>query len=205
MSQSDVPVVSAATLEVVPLGGLGEFGMNMMAISWEDTTILVDAGVMFPETGSAWRGPVVLIWRSRSATREVKALVLTHGHEDHIGRRPYVGQLSRSCLRHRHDAGVDPAQLEEHGIEARAAQTVQPRDTITVGPLTIGSSFHAQHADCVAWHHLPGRHHRHTRFQDRPEPIAGEHFASRSLPPSRPGVLAPFADSTNVARRASPT
>jgi ribonuclease J len=40
--------VSPATLEVVPLGGLGEFGMNMMAVSWEDTTILIDAGVMFP-------------------------------------------------------------------------------------------------------------------------------------------------------------
>ena len=49
MNQSAVPDVSPATLEVVPLGGLGEFGMNMMAVSWEDTTILIDAGVMFPD------------------------------------------------------------------------------------------------------------------------------------------------------------
>ena len=49
MNQSAVPVVSPATLEVVPLGGLGEFGMNMMAVSWEDTTIVIDAGVMFPD------------------------------------------------------------------------------------------------------------------------------------------------------------
>ena len=49
MNQSAVPVVSPSTLEVVALGGLGEFGMNMMAVSWEDTTILIDAGVMFPE------------------------------------------------------------------------------------------------------------------------------------------------------------
>ena len=49
MNQSAVPDVSPATLEVVPLGGLGEFGMNMMAVSWEDTTVLIDAGVMFPE------------------------------------------------------------------------------------------------------------------------------------------------------------
>jgi hypothetical protein len=41
--------VSPATLEVVPLGGLGEFGMNMMALTWEDATILIDAGVMFPD------------------------------------------------------------------------------------------------------------------------------------------------------------
>jgi ribonuclease J len=49
MSQSDASDVSPATLEIVPLGGLGEFGMNMMAVSWEDTTILIDAGVMFPD------------------------------------------------------------------------------------------------------------------------------------------------------------
>ena len=49
MIQSAVPDVSPSTLEVVPLGGLGEFGMNMMAVSWEDTTILIDAGVMFPD------------------------------------------------------------------------------------------------------------------------------------------------------------
>jgi mRNA degradation ribonuclease J1/J2 len=50
MDQSSAtPVVTPATLEVVPLGGLGEFGMNMMAVSWEDTTVLIDAGVMFPD------------------------------------------------------------------------------------------------------------------------------------------------------------
>ena len=49
MNQSDAPDVSPATLEIVALGGLGEFGMNMMAVSWEETTILVDAGVMFPD------------------------------------------------------------------------------------------------------------------------------------------------------------
>ena len=49
MIQSAVPDVSPSTLEVVALGGLGEFGMNMMAVSWEDTTILIDAGVMFPD------------------------------------------------------------------------------------------------------------------------------------------------------------
>ena len=49
MDQPAAPVVTPATLEVVPLGGLGEFGMNMMAVSWEDTTVLIDAGVMFPD------------------------------------------------------------------------------------------------------------------------------------------------------------
>jgi mRNA degradation ribonuclease J1/J2 len=48
-----MPEPSPATLQVVPLGGLGEFGMNMMAVSWQDTTIVLDAGVMFP-TRISW-------------------------------------------------------------------------------------------------------------------------------------------------------
>src|SRR4051794_14021015 len=86
MNQSDVPPVSPATLEVVPLGGLGEFGMNMMAVSWEDTTILIDAGVMFPDPDQLGVDLIIPDLALIEARRDqVKALVLTHGHEDHIG------------------------------------------------------------------------------------------------------------------------
>mgnify|MGYP003350254419 FL=1 len=94
MSQSTGPEVSPATLEVVPLGGLGEFGMNMMAVSWEETTILIDAGVMFPEPdqlGVDLIIPDLTYLESRRAN--IKALVLTHGHEDHIGAVPHVFPL----------------------------------------------------------------------------------------------------------------
>ena len=78
----------APALELIPLGGVGEFGMNMMLSPAGDTAILVDAGVMFPEPDSS-----ALIRSSRrpSAARlSIQALVLTHGHEDHIGAVPHV-------------------------------------------------------------------------------------------------------------------
>src|SRR5688500_10053125 len=91
MNQPVVPPVSPATLEVVPLGGLGEFGMNMMAISWEDTTLLVDAGVMFPDPDQLGVDLIIPDTTFLEARRsQIKGLVLTHGHEDHIGAVPYV-------------------------------------------------------------------------------------------------------------------
>src|SRR5438046_10618086 len=82
---------SPATLEVVPLGGVGEFGMNMMAVSWEDTTILIDAGVMFPDPDQLGVDLIIPdLTYVEARGDKVKALVLTHGHEDHIGGVPDV-------------------------------------------------------------------------------------------------------------------
>ena len=91
MDQPTVPVVSPATLEVVPLGGLGEFGMNMMAVSWEDTTVVIDAGVMFPDPDQLGVDLIIPdLTYLESRRSQIKALVLTHGHEDHIGAVPHV-------------------------------------------------------------------------------------------------------------------
>ena len=94
MNQSDAPDVSPATLEIVALGGLGEFGMNMMAVSWEETTILIDAGVMFPDPDQLGVDLIIPDLAYVEARRDrVKALMLTHGHEDHIGAVPHVMPL----------------------------------------------------------------------------------------------------------------
>src|SRR5687768_8847850 len=134
MNQSAVPDVSPATLEIVPLGGLGEFGMNMMAVSWEDTTILIDAGVMFPDPDQLGVDLIVPDLSYVEARRaHVKALVLTHGHEDHIGGVPYVmplfdGPVYGTAMTL---ALVEP-KLEEHGLidEKARLKTIQPKDTI---------------------------------------------------------------------------
>ena len=208
MNQSAVPDVSPATLEVVPLGGLGEFGMNMMALSWEDTTILIDAGVMFPEPdqlGVDLIIPDMTFVESRRSN--VKALILTHGHEDHIGAVPHVmpmfdGPVYGTAMTL---AFVQP-KLDEHEIDAGdRLKTVSPKDTVTVGPFSI-EFIRVTHSmpDCVALAiTTPAGTIVHTGdFKIDQTPIDGQHFdLHRFAELGSQGVLALFADSTNVDRK----
>ncbi len=83
------PIGDGPAIEVVPLGGLGEFGLNTMAITCGDTTIVVDAGAMFP--GPELPGVDLIVPDLTYLDgRQVDALILTHGHEDHIGGVPYL-------------------------------------------------------------------------------------------------------------------
>src|SRR5437588_3332369 len=77
-------------LEIVPLGGLGEFGMNMLARTWGETTIVVDAGVMFPDPELLGVDKIIPDLTYLQQKGGAAALVLTHGHEDHIGGVPHM-------------------------------------------------------------------------------------------------------------------
>ena len=208
MIQSAVPDVSPSTLEVVALGGLGEFGMNMMAVSWEDTTILIDAGVMFPEPDQLGVDLIIPdMTFVESRRNNVKALILTHGHEDHIGAVPHVmpmfdGPVYGTAMTL---AFVQP-KLDEHEIDAGdRLKTVSPRDTITVGPFSI-EFIRVTHSmpDCVALAiTTPAGTIVHTGdFKIDQTPIDGQHFdLHRFAELGSQGVLALFADSTNVDRK----
>src|SRR4029450_8102657 len=82
---------AAPPVDVIPLGGVGEFGMNMMLVACGDTALLVDAGAMFPEPELFGVDLVIPDVAALDAYRgRIAALVLTHGHEDHIGAAAYA-------------------------------------------------------------------------------------------------------------------
>jgi len=192
-------------LEIVALGGLGEFGMNMLAISWAETTIVVDAGVMFPDPELLGVDRIIpdLTYLQQ---RRAAALILTHGHEDHIGAVPHVlpvvdGPIYGTPLTL---ALVEP-KLEEHGIEGRQLVPVRPRERVAVGPFTV-EFIRVTHSmpDCAALAiHTPVGIVVHTGdFKIDQTPIDGEHFdIHRFAQLGSGGVLALFADSTNIDRR----
>jgi len=194
-------------LEVVPLGGLGEFGMNMLAVSWEGTTILIDAGVMFPEPellGVDRIIPDLTYLEQRPA--QVSALILTHGHEDHIGAVPHVLPLVRGPIYGTPlTLALLEAKLEEHGIDVRDRLTpVKAHDRAKIGDLSV-EFLHVTHSmpDCVALAiETPVGTIVHTGdYKIDQTPLDGEHFDfHRFAELGARGVLALFADSTNIER-----
>ena len=196
---------AAPPLEIIPLGGLGEFGMNMMVVACGETAILIDAGVMFPEPELLGVDLIIPDLRQLQQYR-ISALVLTHGHEDHIGAvahvLPYVhGPVYGTALTL---AFVEP-KLEDLGAARGQLVTVRPRDRVTVGAFTI-EFLRVTHSipDCVAVAiQTPHGVVIHTGdFKIDQTPLDGEHFDfHRFAELGSAGVLALLADSTNVDRK----
>ncbi len=207
MSVSARVDAGAPSVDVVPLGGLGEFGLNMMAISCGDTTVVIDAGSMFPEMdlpGVDLIVPDLAYLEERRG--QVKALVLTHGHEDHIGAVPYVLPLVDGPLYGPPLAlALVESKLEEHGVKPRSTVAVKPGVVITIGPFTL-EFIRVTHSipDCVAVViRTPQGVLLHTGdFKIDQTPLDGEAFdLHRFAQLGAEGVLALFCDSTNIDRR----
>jgi ribonuclease J len=192
-------------LQIVPLGGLGEFGMNMLALTCSGTTIVVDAGVMFPDPELLGVDRVIPDLSYLQQGARPAALVLTHGHEDHIGAVPHVaGLLDGPIYGTPLTLALVEPKLEEHGIDHQLI-TVRPRDRVTIGPFVV-EFIRVTHSmpDCVALAiHTPAGIVVHTGdFKIDQTPIDGGHFdVHRFAELGAQGVLALFADSTNIDRR----
>ncbi|HAL48218.1 MAG: ribonuclease J [SAR202 cluster bacterium] len=123
-------------LRVIPLGGLGEIGQNMMALEYGDDIVVIDAGVLFPEEdmpGIDFGIPDITFLRENED--RVRAILITHGHEDHIGALPYVlPELDVPVYASRLTHGLISVKLRERGLLKNAdLQVVEPLEPFTVG------------------------------------------------------------------------
>ena len=195
-------------LHVVPLGGLGEFGMNCMAIRWADDIIVVDAGLMFPEAELLGVDIVVPDIAYLTENREhVRAIVLTHGHEDHIGALPWIlSELNVPVYGTEFTLAYVEGKLEEHGLlDDAELNEIQAGEAFKIGPFTI-NPIQVTHSlvDCVALAiHTPLGVLIHTGdFKVDPTPTDNRLFDLHAFAEyGKQGVLALFQDSTNVERR----
>jgi ribonuclease J len=206
-SLEDVRGDTSPAVDVIPLGGLGEFGMNMLLVACGDTALVVDAGVMFPEPELFGVDLVIPDLSALEMYRgKIRALVLTHGHEDHIGGVPHMldrvdGPVYGSAFTL---ALVEP-KLEEHGVDARDRLTpVRPGDSVQVGPMRV-EFLRVTHSlpDALAVAiHTPAGVIVHTGdFKIDQTPLDGERFDLHRLGElGSAGVLALFSDSTNADR-----
>ena len=195
------------SLWAIPLGGLGEFGMNMMVLRFGDDIIVIDAGLMFPEQELLGVDIVIpdttYLKQNRS---KVRAIVLTHGHEDHIGAIPYIlGDLNVPIYGTQFTLALVRKKLEEHALlDAAVLNQVAPGEITEIGPFKI-EYLHVTHStiDCVALAiRTPIGIIIHTGdYKMDPTPVDGKPFDLHAFARyGQEGVLALFSDSTNVER-----
>lgn len=199
--------MSDKKLQVIPLGGLGEFGMNSMAIRYGDDIIVLDAGMMFPDAELLGVDIVTPDFSYLKDNKEkVRGLLLTHGHEDHIGGVPFLlADLNIPVYGTPFTLALVERRLEEHNMLAKAKlNEIQPGDRVKLGPFDI-EFIHVTHstASCVALAiTTPLGVIIHTGdFKVDPTPLDGRPFDLHKFAEyGQRGVLLLMSDSTNVDR-----
>ncbi|HWO40645.1 MAG TPA: ribonuclease J [Candidatus Eisenbacteria bacterium] len=194
-------------LRIIPLGGLGEFGLNMLVVEYGGAAIAVDCGVLFPGTELLGVDLVIpdVSYLLESKTK-LEAIILTHGHEDHIGGLPYVlKQLSAPVFGTKLTLGLLRNKLREHDLEdVVELHEITAGDPWTVAPFTI-EGIRVTHSlvDCLALAiETPLGTVIHTGdFKIDNTPMDGEMFDfQRFAAYGEKGVLLLLSDSTNVER-----
>ncbi|MBN2550955.1 MAG: ribonuclease J [Anaerolineales bacterium] len=194
-------------LRIVPLGGLGEVGKNMMVYEYGENILLVDAGLMFPENDMLGVDYIIPDFQYlRDKTQWVRGIVITHGHEDHTGAIQHVLELINAPIYATPlTRGLVENKLSRGGMLSKAQLvTVQAGDTVQIGPFSV-EFFHVCHSipDGVGLGiHTPAGlviHSGDYKFDHTPVDNWPTDYA-RLAELSEKGVLALLADSTNSDR-----
>ncbi|MCG8401825.1 MAG: ribonuclease J [Firmicutes bacterium] len=194
-------------ITLIPLGGLGEIGKNMMVVRYGENILVIDSGLMFPEEDLLGIDIVIPdITYLLEHRNIVRGIVLTHGHEDHIGALPYVlKQLEVPVYGTSLTLGILREKLRErHQADSARLNCVKPRDVIQIGPFKI-EFIRVSHSipDAVALAiETPVGLIVHTGdFKIDQTPVDGEVTDFHKLAQwGDRGVLALLSDSTNVER-----
>ena len=192
-------------LEIIPLGGIGEFGMNCMAVRYGDEILILDAGMGFPEETAYGVDVCIPDFDFLEEFRDyITAIVLTHGHEDHLGALPYILKKFNVPVYCSHfTAGLAESKLEEHELTGDTLlHRVEPRDVVDIGAFSV-EFIRVSHSlvDCFSLAiKTPAGTIIHTGdYKVDETPVIGEAIDLRSFRRyGQEGVLALLSDSTNA-------
>src|SRR6478735_4956021 len=194
-------------LQVIPLGGLGEFGMNMTAIRYGDDMIVIDCGMMFPDAellGVDLVMPDLTFLKENQ--QQLRAVVLTHGHEDHIGAVPYfLSEIDVPVYGTDFTLALVDRRLEEYDLDEEPRLIhIKPKQIVEIGPFKV-EFIHVTHsivsAVALAITTPLGVIIHTGDFKVDPTPTDNELFDLHTLADyGKRGVLLLMSDSTNVDR-----
>ena len=197
-------------LKVIPLGGLGEIGLNMMVLEYEDNIVIIDAGLMFPEDYMLGVDFVIPDFKYLKERKDIiKAIILTHGHEDHIGAMPFfLMEFSVPVFATSFTLALLNEKIKEHKIvNLPHFQKIKPGDISDLGPFKIeyisvnhsivdGVALAVKTPEGVIIHSGD--------FKIDPTPIDNQHTdLDRFADFGEKGVLCLFSDSTNAEKEGS--
>jgi len=196
--------LSMERLQIVPLGGLGEVGKNMMAVEYGRNILIIDVGMMFPESDMHGVDYVIPDYRYlRGKEDRIRGIVITHGHEDHIGALPhFLQEFNAPIYATRLTRGLIEVKLRSEVLKRVKLQTMTPGEVLKIGPFKV-EPYHVCHSipDAVGLGittpvglvvHSGDYKFDHTPVDGWPTDIGKlAEFSQR-------GVLALLADSTNA-------
>ena len=198
---------SNSKLKIIPLGGLEQIGMNITAFEYEDSIIVVDCGLAFPEDDMLGIDLVIPdITYLRDNIRKVKGFVITHGHEDHIGSLPYVlKDMNLPIYATKLTMGIIENKLKEHNLlRSTRRKVVRHGQSINLGQFRIEfirTNHSIQDAAALAIYSPAGTVVHTGDFKVDYTPVFGDAIdLQRFAEIGKKGVLAMMSDSTNAER-----